>query len=252
MMLRFVAACLLWAGGLVPPAPRPAAAQSGSTATGTSNALNPAISLNSLFLAGLSDPKSNEDGFKIQEVELSVSSIVDPYFKAWASVVFAPESGDAVVEVAVEEAWVTLLGLPEGVGVKAGRFKLPMGRHSPLHTHQFPFILPPRAFAATVGEEGPTDVGIMPSYSPYLPWYMNIVGYVTDGANDLFDGDARAMAVGGRIENLWDLTDAATFEAAVSALNGPAPADAAIQETAQSDGPGGKAPGARSTERMCA
>ena len=39
-----------------------------------------------------------------------------------------------------------------------------------LHPHQYPMILPPRAFVATLGEEGPSDVGVMPSYSPPVPW----------------------------------------------------------------------------------
>lgn len=226
MMLRFAAAGLVLLG----LAAEPVLAQSGSTATGTSNALNPALSLNSLFMAGFTDPASDEDGIKIQEVELSASSVVDPYFKAWGSLVFEPGSGDAEAAVAVEEAWVSLLGLPQGFGAKAGRFKLPMGRHSQLHTHQFPFIQPPRAFVVTLGEEGPTDVGVMPTYSPDLPWYMNLTAYVTDGANELFDGESRALAAGGRVDNLWDLTEATTFEAAASVLNGPAPLNGGTSE----------------------
>jgi len=222
-MSRFLAAGLPVAAGLALLSCPPAVAQSGSTATGTSNALNPAISLNSLILAGITDPAADEDGVKIQEVEMSVSSIVDPYFKAWASLVYEPATGDASADISVEEAWVNVLGLPAGLGGKVGRFKLPMGWFSQLHTHQSPFIRAPRAFEVILGEEGPSDVGVLPTYSPDLPWYMEIMAYVSDGANDLFDGESRAMAAGGRLHNLWDLSEATTFEASASVLNGPEP-----------------------------
>ena len=222
-MLRFLFACLVLAGAAVP-----AVAQTGTTATGTSNALNPAISLNGLFLGQITDPASDDDGFKVQEMELSLSSVVDPYFKAWASLVFEPASGDAEAELAIEEAWADILGLPAGLGARVGRFKVPLGWMSRLHPHQYPMILPPRAFVATIGEEGPSDVGIMPSYSPVLPWYMNVIAYVTDGATELFAGDSRALAYGGRLENLWDLGEATTFEVNGSVMNGPL--DAATDE----------------------
>jgi len=196
-------------------------AQSGSTATGTSNKLNPAISLNSLFSARKSDAASDEDGFRAQEFEMGLVSIVDAHFRASANIAFAPSAGGAEAEVGLEEGYVTVLGLPTGLGLKAGRFFLPVGRHNQLHTHQFPFIDAPRAVAATLGGESAGDVGLLASYLPDLPWYLDLQAYVTDAAAEAFDSASRRVSAGGRLVSLFDLGETATFEAGGSFLRGP-------------------------------
>jgi len=208
---------LFFPGGLA------AAPVGGSTATGTSNKMNPALSLNGLFLAGWSDPAGSADGIKAQEFELVASSIVDPYFKAFANVAFDPDPAGGEAGVAVEEGYVRVLGMPEGFGLRGGRFYLPMGRHNQLHSHQFPLINAPRAVQRTLGDESVGDVGVELEYAPLLPWYVNVRLTGTDGANGLFDGESRDMAAGARLENLWDVGESATFEVAGSVLNGPIP-----------------------------
>ncbi len=198
----------------------PAQARGGSTASGTSNKLNPAISLNALFLGELTDPREETDGLSAEELELIVTSVVDPHFKAFANVSFTPDRSGPESEVALEEGFVRVMGLPEGVGLRVGRFLLPMGRHNQLHTHQFPFITAPRAVEAVLGEESVGDVGVEASYSPLLPWYVNLRVYGSDGASDAFDRDGRDLVYGGRVENLWDLGEATTLEISASALSG--------------------------------
>jgi hypothetical protein len=114
--------------------------------------------------------------------------------------------------------------LPSGFGLRAGRFLIPFGRHNQLHAHVFPFVDPPHAIAAILGPESQSDVGVEVSYEPLIPWYLNLRAYGGDGAaEDVFGGDSQEMAGGGRIENLWDLSEATTFEASASYVNGPAP-----------------------------
>ena len=201
-----------------------AQSQTGTTASGVSNALNPAISVNGLFLGQWSDPDSAEDGFKVQEVELAMTSVVDPYFKANIFVAFEPAPSEPGAEVVLEEAYATTTFLPAGWGCKAGRFLIPFGRHNQLHVHSFPFVHVPHAWTEILGPESQSDVGIEVSYAPLVPWYMNLRAYGGDGsAEDVFDGESQELAAGGRLENLWDLTEATTFEAGGSYVNGPGP-----------------------------
>jgi phosphate-selective porin O/P len=214
---------ILLSGAGVPPARAQSAG--GTTASGVSNALNPAISLNGLFLGTLSDPAADPDGFKIQEVELAMTSVVDPYFKANANVAFAPNRAGPGVDVSLEEAYALFTSLPAGWGLRAGRFLMPFGRHNQLHTHAFPFAEAPRSVQTILGPDSQSDVGLELSYAPLVPWYLNLRAYVGDGGTEnVFDGDSKELAGGGRIENLWDLSDATTFEAAASYANGPDPA----------------------------
>jgi hypothetical protein len=196
----------------------------GTTASGVSNALNPAISVNGLFLGHWSDPALPENGLEVQEVEMALTSIVDPYFKANVFVAFDPDKSGPGSEVALEEAYATMTSLPSGWGLRAGRFLIPFGRHNQLHTHAFPFVEVPHSIEAILGPESQSDVGLEASYAPLVPWYLNLRVYAGDGAaEDVFGGDSQELAGGGRVENLWDLSEATTLEAAASYLNGPAP-----------------------------
>lgn len=201
----------------------PASGQTGNTtATGVSNELNPALSVNALFLGSWTDPAGENDGLKAQEVEMSMTSIVDPYFKANISVGYEPDPEGPESEVALEEAYVQTTSLPSGFQVRGGRFLMPFGRHNQLHTHTYPFIMAPRGVAGTLGEESVGDVAIEGSYTPIVPWFLNLIAYVGDGAAEgVFDGASREMAGGARVENLWDLSTSTTLEGAVSVWNGP-------------------------------
>lgn len=203
--------------------PGAASAQEGTTVTGVSNAFNPALSANALFLGSWRDPKSDGDGLKVQEVELAMSSVVDPYLKADVYVAFEPASDGPDVEVvALEEAYVRTTALPAGLELRGGRFLTPFGRHNQLHAHAFPFVEAPLAVRSILGEESVSDVGLEATYAPRVPWFLNLRAFAGDGAAEgVFDGESRDLAGGGRIENLWDLSEATTLEAAVSAWNGP-------------------------------
>ena len=198
----------------------------GGTATGASNELNPAISLNALFLGAWRDPESDLDGLKAQEIEAAFTSVVDPYFKAEAYVAYEPDPEGPESEVALEEAFVLTTSLPAGWGVRAGRFFTPFGRHNHLHTHSFPFVEAPMAVRAILGEESAGDVGLEAAYAPVVPWYLNLIVHAGDGAVEgVFDGSSRDLAVGGRVENLWDLSEATTLDGGLSFWDGPAESD---------------------------
>ena len=238
-----VVACLTAAVICRPPLAR---AETGSTVTGTSRTMNPAISVNGLFL-GTWEERTVEGqknvSADLQELEIAFMSIVDPFFKASVfTAIGSPhehtdqenkESGDSRstaheageeeehgVEFELEEAFVRALSLPAGVGARAGKMLVPFGRTNQLHLHHLPFIQEQHAFDEVIGH-GVSDIGIEASYAPLAPWYLNFVFFAGDGATDLFDAHNREFSYAGRIENLWDLSEATTFEIAGSVLTGP-------------------------------
>ena len=109
-----------------------------TTVTGVSRAANPAISANVLYLAAVSLGDSEVEGehaeggdehgeeapgANVQELELRLTSFVDPHVKADITL-----STHGIAEAEVEEAFVTALGLPANMGLKAGKFLAAFGK----------------------------------------------------------------------------------------------------------------------------
>ena len=199
---------------------------SSSTTTGLSNLMNPAISVNGLLL-GQTDMKNSSrevNGIGLQEAEIQCSAVVDPFWKANVIVSFFPEHFGSEYCVGIEEANVTSTALPAGIALKAGKFFLPFGKHSPLHTHQFPFIEAPRPVETLLGE-GLTDTGVLLAISIPLPWFSDLMVYGVDGAAEIFEAAHRDITAGGRWVNFWDVSDEGTLEIGTSLLAGQASPD---------------------------
>lgn len=188
-----------------------------------SNLFNPAISVNTLFLGAWSDAAAPDeeagtrDGLTFQEGEIVFTSVVDPYFQAFVTFAASPEEG-----AGFEETYVTATNLPRGLGLRAGKFLLPFGKHNDLHLHAYPFVSAPIGQSGIFGPEGANDVGVALSYLLPASFYFDLTGYVVDGQAEIFDPDASRLAVGGRASALVDLSPAATLEFGASGMNGPA------------------------------
>lgn len=157
-----------------------------TTATGTSRAFNPAISLNSLFLghlvSGLEEGDHAEEdghahfeeGLRVQEIELQFSADIDPYSRADAN--FAFHDG----EFELEEAFVRTNRLPAGLGLRVGQMYVPFSLENTLHTHQLPFVQRSLILGA-IAEEGLTDVGAELRYLTRAPFFFELRTGVFDG-----------------------------------------------------------------------
>ena len=220
------------------PVTTPALAQEGGTrsALGVSNALNPAISFNALFLGTwsdnpVSDPEGGtKDGLAFQEAEVVLSSVVDPYFQAFATVTLSPEEGTGL-----EEGYAWMTSLPSGAGLKFGQLKLPFGKHNELHTHAFPWVSAPIGTAGLLGPEGANDVAVVASYLLPTSIYLELQGYAGDGSAEIMDAEEDRLATGGRLSSLLDLGTSATIEIGGSLLSGPAGAEDAEQRSLRLD-----------------
>ncbi|MCP4573099.1 MAG: hypothetical protein GY838_12150 [bacterium] len=202
----------------------PVSAMAGSaTTTGSSNLMNPALSLNGLMAARTADdnPDPLLNGIRIQEAELHASAIVDPFWTADVIISAAPNDPADGFDVLLEEVRVDGTALPYGLGVRLGKFFPPFGKHAPLHTHQFPFVDSPLAVQSFIGD-GYTDTGAQFAWPVPLAWYSDLFVYGVDGTTEMFDNAARDLVWGARWTNLWDLGDETTCELGGSYADGPA------------------------------
>lgn len=120
------------------------------------------------------DPTSN--GFNLQQLELSVSAAVDPYFRFDANLVFS------LFGVEIEEAYATTLGLPGRLQLRLGQFLTRFGRINPTHPHSWEFVDQPFAVGRVFGGEGNRGLGLELSWLTPLPWYVEILGSATSAA----------------------------------------------------------------------
>jgi hypothetical protein len=186
-----------------------------------SNLANPAIGMNSLFSGQAARNLNQPYGLHFDEAEISLISVVDPYWTFMSNIVFV---GDGTVDP--EEVWARSTNIP-GIQLKLGKIRGTFGKHGLLHTHAFPFIQAPIVMANTIGDEGFKDAGAEASWLTPLPWFSELTGGVyraipADDEHPLDFGSARHDNVPflGHFKNQLDLNDATTLELGQSILQG--------------------------------
>lgn len=199
-LLGVLTAAIVGRAGASPPAPPPTsddeeelrraleqdrqaqeATQSPTPAAGLTpgNALNPAISI-VLDVAGawFSDDENHQrgahdpdaSGFVFQQLELSASAAVDPYFKFDSCLVFTLSG------VEVEEAYATSLSLPWNLQLRAGQMLTRFGRANATHPHRWDLVDQPLLLGKMFGGEAQRGVGAELSVLMPLPWYLELSG----------------------------------------------------------------------------
>jgi hypothetical protein len=119
-----------------------------------------------------------ENGFNLQQLEMSIGKAVDPYFRVDGNIVFSQFG------VEIEEAYGTTLALPHNLQVRAGQFLTRFGRLNATHPHSWDFVDQPFAIGRIFGAEGNRGLGVEASYLTPLPFYLELVGSVTDAAGE--------------------------------------------------------------------
>jgi hypothetical protein len=188
-----------------------------------SNLANPAIGMNALFSGQAAHNINQAYGLQFDEAEISLISVVDPYWTFVSNIVFV---GDGTVDP--EEVWVRSTNIP-GIQLKLGKIRGTFGKHGLLHTHAFPFIQAPIVMANTIGNEGFKDAGLEAAWLTPLPWFAELTGgaYQSVGAppdpdHPLDFGSTRHDNVPflGHLKNQFDVNDATTLELGQSILQG--------------------------------
>jgi len=204
------------------------------------------IALSGLFAAGGStatgedlrdlqggghDPGGN--GFTVQNVELSVSGAVDPWFRGEAHVAFAIDS-DGETAVELEEMFLTTTSLPAGLQAKAGHYFTEFGRSNPTHPHAWEFVDQPFAMTRMFGGDGmrspgarlswlaPTPfsleavAGVQNAHGETVPSFLGAAGEPQPGGHPRVTGD-----VGSPADMLWSGRVVAAFDLAPTTVLAP-------------------------------
>jgi len=186
-----------------------------------SNLANPALGMNALFTGTAARTLDQPYGLGFDEAEISLISVVDPYWTFVSNIVFV---GDGSVDP--EEVWVRSTNIP-GIQIKLGKIRGTFGKHGLLHTHAFPFIQGPIIMENSIGGEGFKDPGVEAAWLTPLPWFAEVTGGVyqaiaADADHPLDFGSSRHDNVPflGHLKNQLDLNNATTLELGQSILQG--------------------------------
>jgi len=175
------------AKALAADAPPPSASSPPPSGSASGSVMNPNISLildaalayfsdDDHLQTGAHDPV--EDGFNLQQLEMALNSAVDPYFRFDSNIVFSQFG------VEVEEAYATTLSLPYNLQARAGQFLTRFGRANSTHPHTWLFADQPLVIGRYFGAEGNRGLGAELSYLTPLPFYLELVGSVTDAGGE--------------------------------------------------------------------
>lgn len=126
-------------------------------------------------------------GFTLQEIEMAISSAIDPYFRFDIALSFLEDG------VELEEGYFTTLGagLPKGLQFRGGKILLPFGRQNPKHLHQWAFADNNLVNKLLLGPEGLGELGLEMSYLFPTPMFLQLQGGFYNGDNDTSFGGTR-------------------------------------------------------------
>ncbi len=187
---------------------------------------NPNISVIGDFQSAYHSTARRKIDAYFNEAEFSFQSVVDPYVRAdfFLSLGRDPTTGEFSAEI--EEAYLTTLELPAKLQLKAGKFRMAMGKVNPLHPHALPFVDVPNVLANYLGDEGLNDEGISLSWLVPNPFdfFQELTVEATNGPLDnpsFARSSASRYLFLGHLKNFWDLTENATLELGLTGLTGP-------------------------------
>lgn len=182
--------------------------------------------------AGAHDP--NQNGFTLQQAELSLSGAVDPYFTGEAHIVGTTGG------LELEEAFLATTSLPFGLQVEAGYSLTEFGLLNPLHAHAWDWMDQPVVLSRFFGPDGLRSPGMRVGWLMPLPFFSELhVGLQNADEGDLTTSFMAGEGVGGRpnvdrdVDSLsellwlgrwnasWDFTRTSALLLGASVLYGP-------------------------------
>jgi hypothetical protein len=173
-----------------------------------------------------STPDSAGAGLAVQEVELALSAIVDPYLKGEIYLTIPNLSG-----LEVEEAFATTSALPGNLQIKAGSFRSAFGRQNGQHLHIQDFTRRPLINAAFLGADGLRGPGAQVSWLTPLPFYLNVIAEAFSSSAPDVGGPVASFGGGsgtdvtytGELKAFVPLSDDLSIYAGLSGATGVSP-----------------------------
>jgi len=183
---------------------------------------NPNISVIGQIISGHNDDASSQDANKttlnLGETELVFDDYLNPYAKG----MFVFTVGNSGLQT--EEAYITIFkGLPDGLALKGGKYRVGFGKLNPVHPHVYSFIEAPRVIAAMLpGDDGYNETGAQASIMlpTFGSWASNLSADAINGSSWHPNETASAAGWVGRWSNSFLINDIVPFEAGMSATQG--------------------------------
>ncbi len=197
----------------------PAAGGGQAMPAGGGRVFNPDMSVIANFLGTAGkNPHNPDPAFSLNEVEVSLQAIVDPYARADFFLSATPEG------LSVEEGFITFTSLPGNFLMKVGKMRAQFGKVNAQHTHALPYADRPLVNVNLVGgEDGIDDSGV--SVSRLMPignLFVEATGEVFAGTSDVFQSDDRSkLNYVGHLRAYRDITEGSNIDLGASAAFGP-------------------------------
>ncbi|MDQ3242498.1 MAG: hypothetical protein M3Q09_02065 [Gemmatimonadota bacterium] len=199
------------------------------TSTGTGGPSNPRlipdISAIGDVIADFSPKGSTQEGgrrFDIREVELALSSAVDPYFRADFILGISDLEG-----IAIEEAYITATALPWQTAARIGRFHMPFGKQNTTHRAELQTIAYPHVIQNFLGPEGSKGTGlwfskVLAPFGFYQELLLTAVDNFVESDDELLaaepsNKDISGLGYSARLRNYLDLSESTNLELSGSA-----------------------------------
>jgi hypothetical protein len=150
---------------------------------------------------------------QLDEAEVSLQAVVDPYARADFFLAASPEG------LEIEEGFLTFPTLPGGLLMKVGKLKAQFGKVNTQHTHTMSWVDQALVVKNLLGgEEGLNDSGI--SVSKLIPnslLFLEATGEMYQGQNELFTSYKRGnLAYVGRLRGYRDVTEGTNLDVGTS------------------------------------
>jgi len=113
---------------------------------------------------GAHDPKRR--GFTLQQAELSLAGVLDPWCEARAYLITSLDAEDGETIVELEEAYLQTRDLPAGLQLRAGTFFTEFGRINPQHPHAWTWQNQPLILTRLFGGDGMRGPGARLTWRP--------------------------------------------------------------------------------------
>jgi hypothetical protein len=191
----------------------------GLVATPSAGITNPNISAIGQVRGGITDatdsPSPKDPTLTLGEAEVVLDAALNPFINGN----FTFSGGED--GVGVEEAYTSVVkGLPGGLGIKAGKYRLGFGKLNPNHPHSYPFLDTPHAWVSLIpgGEEGFNETALQ--ISDLLPtpgdWASTISVDLLEGKSFHPDQEATRLGWLGRWTNAFLLGEQGALETGLS------------------------------------
>ncbi|MFN0157295.1 MAG: hypothetical protein ACKVRP_04385 [Bacteroidota bacterium] len=197
--------------------------------------MNPDISVIPRFLLETNDGtkfpatrKFSQPDFSFQELEIAISSYLNPYAKADV-VLTLPGPDLEEGKLGLEELYATVLrGLPLDINLRLGKYRVDFGKLNLQHPHAWSSITQPLSQERFLGEEGLNDLGLsasvlLPTGDVYSKLTVDILrGAAIGEASGIEDtsGNKPTYATSGRLMGFFTLGDYTDLETGISLYTG--------------------------------